>query len=951
MTNSDSEISTQIPGLLTQSLEYESLFLRVKAGHTLITGNSRLSRVLTGQYNQWRISQGDRQWQSPTIVSWNSWLDQYWETASLQGIAGSNRAIPGGRQLINLWENILKKEQMPHNLLRPESLASQLRETRRLITEWQLDMKDPAWFGHTNENHAAFHQWNAAFEKHCEHGGWLSPEDRTALLCKATRDRLLSASADIDLLGFDEFSPAQQELLSALIENGSRVCSLAVTSRQGKAVLWKSRDSKTELVQMARWVRYWFENEPGSRIAIVVPDLPARREQVERHLENILTPGSHKTDQQAKPWNISMGTPLARIPMIESAFDLLKLLEYRIDIQDIGRVLRSPWLRGSAAERNNRALLEKCLREKYPRQLKLGEVLYRSSEIRKHDHHHQELPEDQHEPQVWNCPQLTTVLKALKQFDGENKSQRLASAWAESFDQLLVRVGWPLANETGNELPPDEWTQEQSHNWQALQFWRESLRELASLDATAAMLGRQAAINQLKQICRDKIFQPRTPAAPIQVLGLYEVNGLRFDHLWVVGLHNDNWPPTAKPDPYIPGKLQKAANLPKSSPQRELAVARTITRRLLATAPDCVFSYPGQLDGEDVLPSPLLECDDIETIDEPAGWQGADWPSVVAASGKPFIGQLESPGALVHGTARGGSSILKHQALCPFRAFASNRLGADGLETPADGISPMLHGSLVHSVLEHFWRETKTHSGLMKLDEEALGSRVRKHVNFVTNGERGLQQRPAFREVEAARVYRHVMNFLQEDMKRGAFEVVGFEREILPDIKGQPIRLIIDRIDRLASGEEIIIDYKTGRVEPKKWFGERPEDPQLPLYAISAEKIPAAVVFGILREDGCAFNGVVTRDDLLPGLPPKETKSTRELVEAGRDMPGTIKNWRQTLHRLMADFLAGKAAVDPKGSTEICEKSYCQLQSLCRVSELVQQQKTNGINKPEGASL
>ena len=170
--------------------------------------------------------------------------------------------------------------------------------------------------------------------------------------------------------------------------------------------------------------------------------------------------------------------------------------------------------------------------------------------------------------------------------------------------------------------------------------------------------------------------------------------------------------------------------------------------------------------------------------------------------------------------------------------------------------------------------------------------------------------------------------------------MTGFEKEILPEIEGQTIRLIIDRVDKLASGEEIIIDYKTGKVEPKKWFGERPEEPQLPLYAITAEETPAAVVFGIIRDDGCSFKGVVTQAELLPGLPPKENNSTRELVEAGQNMPETIENWRQTLHRLMADFLAGNAAIDPKGGTKICEKSYCELQSLCRVGELVKQHKT-----------
>jgi ATP-dependent helicase/DNAse subunit B len=227
------------------------------------------------------------------------------------------------------------------------------------------------------------------------------------------------------------------------------------------------------------------------------------------------------------------------------------------------------------------------------------------------------------------------------------------------------------------------------------------------------------------------------------------------------------------------------------------------------------------------------------------------------------------PAKLEHPTARGGSSILKNQALCPFRAFASNRLGADGLETPVDGISAMLHGSLVHSVLEHFWIETRNQQNLLQLSDDELAERLRKHVDHVTGEDRGLDQRPAFRQVEAQRVYRHVMEFLALEKEREAFEVIGFEQALQPEILGQPIRLFIDRVDRLASGDEVIIDYKTGRVEPKKWFGHRPEDPQLPLYAISASQTPAAVVFGIIRDDGCLFKGVVKDEGLLPGLPPR----------------------------------------------------------------------------------
>jgi probable DNA repair protein len=936
MTNSSSDYSTQLAGLSTQILDHESLFERLCNGHTLVTGNSRLSRVLSSQYSQWRIAMGDKQWQSPEIFSWNIWLDKIWETAALRGVDGTDRAVPGNRQLLSLWEYILNNELLAHQLLRPASLATQLRDTRRLMVEWQLDFNHPAWFDGDNENYTAFHQWNKAFEKHCEKGRWISPEDRTGLLTKAIKDSLVLPAGNIDLLGFDEFNPNQAALLSALAGNGNPVCLLSITSRQKDAVLLKCRDSSDELEQAVRRVRYWYENDPGSRIAIVVPDLQKRRPEVERQLDEILTPGNIQTTRLANPWNISMGTPLASVPMIETAFDLFKLFDKRIDIQHIGRVLRSPWLRGASFEHNSRALLEKCLRDKYPRQLKLAEVRYRASEIKKHDRQHSELPKDQHKPRAWNSPALSIVLDTLIHFEQQTRGARPASAWAESFDKLLASVGWPFADETESETA----TLDHGENWQTLQTWREALRELASLDAVVARFGRETAINHLKHICREKIFQFRTPQASIQVLGLYEVNGLHFDHLWVVGMHAGTWPSTARPNPFIPAKLQMSGQTPHSSPQRELAVAQTVTQRLLETAPDCVFSYPAKLEGEEVLPSPLLNAKPINEVSELPGWNGYTWRRVVASADKPFDQPLAMPGKLVHGTTKGGSNILENQAVCPFRAFASNRLGAEGLETPTDGISPMLHGSLVHGVLEYFWKETKTQAALLQLDDTDLEKRVRKHVENVTGENRGLKQRPSFRSVEADRIQRHVLAYLKLEMERGPFEAVGFEEEVHTEIEGQTIRLYIDRVDRLPNGDEVIIDYKTGTKQPKKWFGNRPEDPQLPLYAISAKKTPAAVVFGIIREYGCEYKGVVTHAGLFPGLPPKENNSTRELVEAGNRMPETINNWRQILHRLMSDFLAGEAAIDPKNGRNTCTNSYCELQSLCRIGELENIQKT-----------
>ena len=909
---------------MTEStLDIHSLFSDLAGDLTLLTGSSRLARVLNNQYGQWRLEQGDSQWKSPNILSWEAWLDRLWELAGLLGIKGADKAIPGIHQLLSLWERSLRDDARAQYLLRPESLAAQLRDTRKLCVHWQLDMNHPAWTGEENENHAAFSHWNRAFEALCRREHWLPPEDRLQRLSAAVRSNELILQGKIGLIGFDEFNPAQKELLDALHDAGVPAEPLLLTPAGGSTVLWQSRDSQHELQRMARWVRYWFEQEPGSRIAVVVPDLQTRRREVERHLREILTPSSGEVSHRAKPWNVSLGKPLVEVPMVESAFDLLRWLEKRIDIQDVGRVLRSPWFSGATDEQNSRALLEKCLRENYPRQLKLSEIRYRSCEISKYDKEHQELSPEQQEPQPWNSPVMASVIDTLARFERNSRGKRLPSSWAEAMDRLLVETGWHSKAETAGD-----------DGWQIIQAWKDALRGLASLDTTTRQLGRREAVTRLQQICRGQIFQARTPPGKIQVLGLYEVSGLRFDHLWVLGLHNDNWPPAAQPNPFIPGVLQNKARLPQSSPQRELEVARAITGRLLQTAPDCVFSYPGQLDGEDVLPSPLLTGTSFEPQEHVPGWEKDNWQALVHAAGAPQEDPLLMPGPPAPGTAKGGSSILKHQALCPFRAFAVNRLGAKRMETPVDGISPALHGSLVHRVLEDFWRQTRTQQALNALDAEALRSRVCSHVEKVVGEERSLIDRPEFREVESSRLQRLVNSQLELEGKRQSFEVVGFEQELLQDIEGQQIRLIIDRIDRLETGEEVVIDYKTGKVQPGKWFGDRPEDPQLPLYATSTEKMPAAVVFSVIRDEECVYKGVTIEDGIFPGLPPRQGPGAPLLREAGKKMPETIGKWREILHRLMADFLLGEARIDPKDGPKTCNNSYCDLHALCRIHEL-----------------
>lgn len=908
----------------------EALFEALASGHTVVTGNSRLARVLSGRYGRWRMAAGDRQWPSPAIRSWAAWVDRLWERATLGAVAGHG-AVPGREQVLSLWESVLREDSANRHLLRAESLAPLAAETRRLVVEWAVDTGHPAWFeGEANENHAAFRRWNRAFEALCVRKGWVPPEDRLPILTRAAREGLLQSPGPVLTIGFDELSPVQAAFLEALAAGGSPVETLEPQSRAGRAVQWKAADARSELDRMARWVRHRHETSPDAAIGVVVPGLAARRQEVERQLHAILTPGE---GSGPAPWNISMGAPLASEPVIAAAFDLLRLAAKHIDVQDAGRVLNAPWFSGSHSERPNRALLEKLLREEYPRRFDLDELRFRAGEERRRDHRGNELPKEEWAPQPWQSPEMKKIAADLQRFFRESRP-RLPSAWAEAFDALLAAAGWPRGD--GSEE-----TGEHDRNWQAYRHWQEALRTFSSLDATGGPIALGEALARLHRACRETVFQPRTPPATIQVLGPYEAIGLSFDHLWVLGLHNDNWPPAPQRNPFIPVGLQLEAGLPQSGPQRELEVARRVTRRLLDSSADCVFSYPGLVDGEETLPSPLLTAAGIEHAGDVPGWEEHGWPRAIFESRRLETIPLSGPGPLCRETARGGTDILKNQAACPFRAFAVNRLGAEGMETPADGITPRLHGSLLHKVLEGFWGEVRKQETLLEMDDSALRASVVRHVEQALQERRDMKFRPAFRQVEAERLSRLSLEHLALEKQRAPFEAVGFEQVIEHRIGGQLIRLVIDRIDRLPDGETLIIDYKTGSVKPQKWFGERPEEPQLPLYAVSAGETPAAVVYAVIRSDGCQYLGLVSAPGLFPGLP-QNGKRYEYLVEAGRDLPGTTAEWKEILHRLMAEFLAGEAAVAPLKGRKSCDATWCELQPLCRIDELEQLQDPGG---------
>ncbi len=153
------------------------------------------------------------------------------------------------------------------------------------------------------------------------------------------------------------------------------------------------------------------------------------------------------------------------------------------------------------------------------------------------------------------------------------------------------------------------------------------------------------------------------------------------------------------------------------------------------------------------------------------------------------------------------------------------------------------------------------------------------------------------------------------------------EQERRISLAGLNMKIKADRIDRLESGGEMIIDYKTGRTSTNDWFGERPNEPQLPLYAVTSEHEITALAFATLRPGELALKGVSRDQGIARDIKPGEVDW---YVQQGL--------WRNELTRLGENFRRGRAEVYPKDAytRNSLACTYCNLGPLCRINELSQ---------------
>jgi probable DNA repair protein len=839
---------------------HEEIIGALQNGATVITASRRLARVLAREFNGIETARGHRVWNRPDVLPFEAFLDRCWRDWLWRGANGDAPVLLNALQEQALWQRIIGESPLGASLLQIPETARQAAQTWQLLSAYRLAV-DGSF--EASEDSAAFAAWSREFRERCRAGGWLE----RARLSDFLRQKI--SSRELYVAGFDEITPQQKAFLDALgewraIEIADRS---SIVDRSGVVERRQLRNASDEIRNAAAWARHLLESDPTAQIGvIVVPDLTRSRGTVERIFRQTLDRAVH----------LAVGPPLGDYPVVRAALLMLEFALGALPLSRVGMLLRSPFLAGAEAEWSQRALLDAKLRKQSL--WDIGIPMLRDA--------------------AGSCPELQRVLRRVEKNLPNRNQEQAPGEWSRDIASLLKAFGWP-----GDRSPS-------SGEFQTIDAWRGVLSDLASLDLAAPPMNLAQVIDWLHQTTANIRFQVEDEGAPVQVMGMLEAAGLRFDHLWIMGLSDEALPAAANPNPFVPTALQRQHNLPHSSASRELEFAGTLMQRLLRSAPDVVLSCPEREGDRTLAPSPLVAEGSWRAVEEERNRDG--WASVLEALTD------ESAPELVVSDSTGGAALFKDMAACPFRAFAKHRLGARPMEDPDLGLSYRDRGTTVHKALEVIWRELGSQARLAELSSLELEALIAEGADAAV-----AKLGPGIgRDLEKRRLQRLLREWLEIEKSRPAFTVAGIEAERVATISGLQVKMRADRVDQVAGGRDIILDYKTGQLKSHGWEGERPDEPQLPLYCVTNERPVAGAAFAIIRTGELRFRGLTVGGAALPGM-------AKMHIDPPLPFEAQIEEWRSVLEQLAAGFRNGRAEVDPKSGA--CDN--CGLRALCRIRE------------------
>jgi ATP-dependent helicase/nuclease subunit B len=855
----------------------------------LLLPTSRSAKNLRAAFDDRQRALNLAAWQPAPALSWQQWTSSLWSELIVTG--AETRLLLNPTQEHTLWREIIAEDAATSALSSADSLADLASSAGQLAARYNATSRLRS-SANTHDSRT-FAAWADTFTKRCATHAYLSAAQLEQALHQHIESGNIPIPASLNLVGFNILTPAEQSLLETFAGRGTKIITQQLQTEEApqlRAVL-STETEREELTTAARWLRTFLQQNHRPTVAVLVPNLAEERPALEEILRQTLAPelNAIDTDLSATPWEFSTGVPLSSLRLIADALDLARWADGPLPLARVSSLLLSPYL-GSFADRDLSARYDAhTLRQAtfLRSELNLSSFLALSP-----------LPKPIHWPYD---------LRSFLQQSPDLTKPRTFAAWMQFLRDLLQAAHWP------GDRPLNATEFELTRAWDSL------LDLLATLDFSGRRVPYATALRTLERQAQTTLFTPPATQAAVQIMSPTEAEGCLFDAVLYLHATDDNLPAAERSHPFLAWSLQRDHEMPGTDPTHTTDRARAALNSLLERTPNLLFTHAKENADGKLRPSPLLAELPLEAltpseVPDPAP-QAAPilLDDILDTTPLPPLPSNEVPG---------GASLLKLQAACGFLAFAERRLLATEPDTSDLGLDPGESGTLLHRTMQNFWNEVQSQDKLRGLStaerEKILQRSIAAAMPRKLRSEG--QWDTAYLALIQQRLLALLMPWLERELERSPFTVLESEQKQPVTIGPLTMNIRFDRIDKVGDGF-FLVDYKTGYAsKSSQWDGPRPDDPQLPLYALlhEADELKGLAFAKLRAGKDMKWDGYQT-ESLLLG--PKSKKVT--------DMAPILDAWRHTLTHLAEDFAAGNVEVFPKDYKVNCAR--CAQRLLCRL--------------------
>ncbi len=909
---------------------------RLREGATVVVDTQRFQHLVADEFNRRMQADDLTVWPSAEVFTFSAWLSRLWRDYANQSDLTVS-VLLSGEQSRQIWERVISEnvrsqysEGYEYLLWHITATANQVKDAYGQICSYDIDPY--CYTDHISVDVAHFRDWLKTYR--------LALSKRSAIDYECLPDHVGNAAEkifgtkppDVVFAGIDTWTPQRERLIESLkgVDCAIEILEAHTVPYDRQPQRFEFDTTDEEINACARWARVLVDGNPEvHRIGIVVPNLRDIGPRMSRVLSDYLNPDALMEDRQTNKlsFHITLSGSLNEVPIVVDAMNLLELIRPTVSIEVMASIVVSDRIKGWVQESAGRAKLANEIYGVGGDRLSLDDLIDLENKL------------TVKQPDL--CPELIKVLHKAKQKRLEQPERADFASWGRFFMEWMEI--FQSKKKGDRQFGVDE--------WQAYRSWVSIVQGLAELGFVESRCTVETALAKLVRQVREANVQPRAVRTPVQVGEYLSMAGQSFTHLWMLGMNEKALPGSPRPTPFIPISVQKKCRIASSSAEELNKQVQRRYDRIVSSAQHVVQSYARTDKGEHFQRSHLLKLPgkiSPETSEELASCRSYLSLLAVEYRNSETFNDWNAPAVqLKGGVASGGTSLLKDQSNCPFRAFAVHRLYLNQAPSLDVGVTRLARGLLMHAIAESLYKTYPTPEQLKTLSESGnLSIVVTECVASAVKTYNAKRIRPFSRAIEEVEI--SILSQLSEalvhfDMQRiteeqehldspvsqlsdTAYELWATEHRTEIELSGITLTLKIDRIDE-SYGSFILIDYKTGACNLSDAWGNnpyRPKDPQLAAYAVAMHqqgRKVGEVAYYQLK------NGELSPHSWFEFVN-KRSKSNPKPIELLLD-PREDVSWLTTLDHLANGYLSGHAVADPLNSYDTCR--YCHVEPVCRI--------------------